>query len=437
MRSPPRFRPIMLSLACSILLAAPAPAEDFLIVIRTGPDIKPSNVEDAVVNALKATAKEGVTTVGPPLFRTISAADYNAYNRLGNPDAPLVPLPSQRKDTIEVRQLPAATPTWEFNLLGATPQQLSKLEVTYTDAPDKPVALTPTRKKDDPLTLTQFGSYVLKPVEGKQPLNYKASVREIGGTEDKVLSGDWPQGDNFFLIRLKGFKGNREVLADAIKDPKKTGGTALEAFNIKTDVTLAVGEAGAADDEPEDDLIDGNKLWVSVPQLRRNSANRVWMRFPLDDTQMDTELAELNALSANKLSDHIRKIGPRMAGQPVVITPDSKPMWIEVPLIARETPDQPKLKGGTFGRMLNLNSADSAAVTPASYEKLLATFPKANRIVVYEFENAADGIRNAIPYKRASTQKERKVANGSPMAIWGVQLARLAGKPAETPDKRK
>jgi hypothetical protein len=145
---------------------------------------------------------------------------------------------------------------------------------------------------------------------------------------------------------------------------------------------------------------------------------------------------KLNRQGPNELSDYIRKAKPVPPDQPVVITPALKdrPIWIELPLVTRGADpagDEGRLQPGSFGRVLYLTSEKEAK--PEEFRKLLAEFPQAHRIVVYEFENATRTVRNAVPYKRTPTQKERTLANGSPMVVWSIHLSKLA---AEEPKPR-
>ncbi len=436
-------------LAALVLGSGALPArgdEKVLIVIRTGPSINLQYIQDSVTNALKSLTPTGdlSAVIGDraPDVKSITASDYSSYARLENPDLKLPPLPSTRKDNIEVRQLPSAIPAWEFDLLGDTPQELDQLEITYADDP-KPVTLKPTKKRDDPLTLTQFGSYVLKPPPGKQPVKFTASVNEFDDKgkvrPGKAVSGEWPKGDNFYLIRLNGFRGDRNRFAEAIKNRAATGGTALETFDLKTNVTLAIGEADATDDEQEEEAIEGNKLYVSIPQLRRTPCKRAYMLFPLKNPEeVQAQLEKLNQQGPNGLIEFIRKANPVPPGEPVVITPNSKPFWVELPLV-RPLPelvgDERRLQPGSFGRILYLASEKEAK--QEDFRSLLKAFPSTYRIIVYEFENETMTVRNAVPYKRTPTQKERTLANSSPMVVWGIQLAKLAGEEPKTETRPK
>ncbi len=413
--------------------------EKVLLVIRTGPDISLEVLREAVGNTLQKLEPKPMfngrpVIDGEPDVQTISAVEYQAYQRLENPDAVPSPLPSTRKDNLEVRQLPAAQPTWEFNLLGMIPQEISRLEVTYEDAPTRAVALTPTKNREDPLTITQFGSYVLKPPANKRPVKYVAYIRELGSKDDRKMEGDWPQGDNYYLIRLNGFRGDRNQFSATIKDSNKIGGTALDAFNIKSDVTLGIGEAGATDDEQEEETIEGNKLYVNVPRLRRDDAARAYMLFPLSEKEAEEKLVELNKFTPNGLSKEIRQANPIPKEQPVVITPATKPLWIELPRVEK-TGAERGLRPGSFGRVISLASPQAGGVKPGDYKELLDQFPQAYRIVVYEFDDGK--IRNALYYKRSPTQKKRTLANGGPMTVWAVQLARLAAEPPKPRDGKK
>ena len=227
-------------------------------------------------------------------------------------------------------------------------RELAKLEIVYEDAPGKPVALVPTTKRDDPLTLTQFGSYVLKPPVDRQPIKYTASIRKLGARTFTQVTDDWPRSDNFYLIRLNGFRGDRKALTDTIKDPKKVP-NALDSFEIKTDVTLAMGEAKSSEDLLEEVELDGNKLYVKTPMLKRGNARRAYMLFPLTEKQFEEQLPVLRKLGEEGLPDHIRKslIGPQ---DMATITAKSEPAWYELPLVAGPEAGG-RLKAGCFGRV--------------------------------------------------------------------------------------
>ena len=437
------FRVIALLTAAlgSATLSRAQEVQNLQIVIRTGEKLKKKDVEQSFKDALKVIGRKpnghGDNIIdGKLIVRDITAVDYNAYRRLEDPEAILAPLPSQKKDDLEVRQLPAATPTWEFNLLGNTPKELSKLEVTFDDEAEKPVALEPTKKRSDPLTLTQFGSYVLTPPKDKKPVKFKATIREVGTDKETIAEGEWPKSDNFYLIRMNGYKGTKKELSDTIRDTSDAGigGNALDAFVIKSDVTLAIGEADATDDEVGEFKFDGNKLHISVPPNRRQNAARVYFRFPLTEKEMIAELKDLNSPKRNQteLAEYIRAQKPVPANQDYVITADTKAAWLELPKILEPNNG---LRVGSYGRTVSIANSNAKLVKPEDYAKVQTTFPETYQITVYEFDNGS--VINVIPYKRTPDQKERTKANGGPLSNWSLELAARVKAPGDAPKEDK
>ena len=264
--------------------------------MRFGADVLLQDVDDDLSIALDDIQKRpefvGRKVYDDMKVTAITAADYNAYQRLAKPDAPLAPLPSTKLADIEVRQLPAVTPTWEFHLLGDLPRELVKLEVvTYDDPSAKPVTLTLQHQKpDDPLTLTQLGSYAASRRPDKRPIKYTTYIRGLMETgEGKPVSGDWPKGDNFYLIRLNGFRGDLKVLQATITNPALVP-NGPETFDIQNNFTLALGEAKQLEDVAEGIDIEGNKLYVTAPKLHQGNPKRAYLLFPLAKEEFDKQL---------------------------------------------------------------------------------------------------------------------------------------------------
>ena len=442
-------------LAVAIAMEPPAIArpdgENLQIVLRTDSNMSLATVRKSLKTALRKISpteefRGQKICDGEPIVREITPAEYTAYQRLTNPDAPLATLPTAEKDGIQVRQLPAATPTWEFSLKGTTPQELTKLEVVYEDAPKKPELLEPN-KGDNSLTLTQFGSYALTPpalrkvdpgakgappTEYRRPLRYTAYVRQIGGKGDRIVAGEWPKGDNYYLIRVNRFRGLRKDLSDTITDPDKVP-NGPGTFEIRNDVTLVLGTAKSDEDVTEGIEFEGNKLYVTVPKLNRGKPKRAYMLFPLNKQQFDSELASLRGMGEDELPAHIRKnvVGADREG---VITADTPPTWFELPLVPA---NGGRLKEGTFGRVLSLTTADTArASKPEEYKKLLDKIPQAYQIVVYEFDDGTDQV--ALQYKRGDARTlPPQIANGGEMTLWPVQLHKLAELPGAAPKPKE
>lgn len=406
--------------------------ENLQIVLRTGPDLTKPRVEDIFNIALAKIPKRPQymtreITNGPPKVDEVTAADYSAYQRLTNPDAPLIEPPRKMTPNkeLEVRQLPASVPTWEFSLLGPMPREISQVDIVYEGKDKTPQKLIPSTDAGAPLTITQFASYVLKPPKDKTPLKYTAYVRELAGSEPRQIPGEWPRGDHFFLVRLNGFKGDRESLAAMIKS--KDVPNAFGFFEIKDDVTLALAEAKSSKYVALRNAIEGNKVYVNAPPLKGAAPRRAFMLFPLSKEQFDIQLAELREMGDAELPEHVRKsvVTPM---EDALVTADSKPMWYEMPLVLDDN-NLAKFPAGSFGRVLSLATLDpNKKIEPVEYQKLLERFPQAYQIVVYEFDDGV--VRRALRYTNEESKDADEAtypANGGPMDIWAVKIAQLAG----------
>ena len=427
--------PVLLAAVLPAVAAAqradpPPPAtERLLMVLKVGPDIDEKKMRDTMENALKAIAGIGGRYVGTvvdkePTITPITAAKYNAYAALENPNFKPVDVPTSKTGEVEVKQLEAGG-AWEFNLLGDGEPVLRKLEVRYRGEKE-PQTFEPSRAKGSPLSMTVFGSYGLKLDPKKTPEGYTATLEKTdadGKTATVTDRGEWPQGANYFLVRLDGFQVRyRPDLATVIRDKDRVG-SAFKAFDIKTNVTLAVGDAEAGGADRQRARFEGNKLFVSVPPLNQK-VSQAYILFPFSEADAAAKVDELNKMSENELSKHIRSQRYWDNTDDAVVTPGMKPTWIKLPPITR---DEAGFTVGDFGRVLTLVGKTNPSA--AEFKKLFDQFEgkDAHWVVVYEFEDPVTTVRTVVPASLKSGDKPRK-ANSEPVNLWSVTLSKLAGE---------
>lgn len=427
-----RPRPAVALLAAAALTAAPAAhaqeASDstMVILLRTGPKLPKSVVESTLNSGLKFLSREmtpgkdgalDVIVAGKPEVKQITAIQYGFYNNVINATADSTPLTVAKNGDLELRQLLAADPAWQLKLLAPDPAVLTKLKVSY----GKEVKEYDPAKDAAVLALTQAGTYTFRLPADTVPTAYEAEFETLKG-EKKVIKGDWPKSDNFFLIRLRGYKGNRDALVKTLRDRDKVG-NALDDLKIGKDVVLAIGEAQATDNEPADEeLRDKNKLFVSVPRLRRGTQRRAWMLFPLTAEQATAELAKFEGKGPDDVIKFIQESKPALAADQVLIKDGSPPRWMELPPTDGAAEG---LRPNAFGRVLTLVAEEKERVTPEDYKKLLDKYPAAKRLLVYEF----DKTPTALMYK-PNADKDPALVNETELGAWSVLLNKAAGKAA-------
>ena len=428
---------VVLALLPAVAVAQrPDPTEKLLMVIKTGPDIDEKKMRDTMENALKAISPGGLyvgTVVDKePSVTPITAAKYNAYAALENPNFKPADVPSSKTGEVEVKQLDFAG-GWEFNMLGDGEPVLRKLEVKYK-GDKEPKTFEPSRAKGSPLSMTVFGSYALKLDPAKTPESYTATIEKTddkGSTKSVTDTGTWPKGSNFFLIRLDGFRTRYHPDLSSVIKRKDLVGSALKSFDIRTNVTLAVGDAEAGGGKRERVRFEGNKLFVSVPPLDQ-PVSQAYIYFPMSEKDAAAKVTELNEMSENELSKHIRKERIWQPADDAVITPGMKPAWIKLPPILS---DEAGFTRGDFGRVLTLAGKNNP--TPDEFKKLLKDFDGKDPhwVVVYEFENSLQNIRTVVPASLKPGDKPLK-ANHEPISLWGVTLSKLAGEEAPKKDEK-
>ena len=432
------LRAIPLMLAALVGADGPTRAADetFIIVIRTGADQTLAQMSEVVDATLRKLGNGDILKVvkKAPDVQALTPAEYGAYARIENPRAIAPKMTAVKKDRYEFVQVDGAVPTWQLQLKGSPIPTLNEMTVTFAGAKNAAETLKPG-KGDDPLRAVLPGTYLLRLADRtKTPTGFTMKTQDVGGGAVADTVGEWPTGDNFYLIRLEGFTAAlRQQFEETIKSPKIPN--ALETFAVKKGVTLAIAEGNATDDEQVALRLDKNRLYLSVPRLRQKEALRAWVLFPLPSADAaKAAVAEFKGLTGRQVGDKIRNAKPLMATDPVVLMAGEKgvpPRWIELPWVPDGLlVDDPRLPlaRNAYGRVVRLIASDAEKATPAELRKLATALPALHAAVVYEFDDGTN--RSAQSYKRQPTSP-RQFVNEFDFPEWPQLVKPLLSLPPD------
>jgi hypothetical protein len=334
------------------------------LMIRVGPHLS----EDEIVTTLKrGISKSGGAIVGEPYLRAVSPLVFEEFEALSNPVAPVV-SPEKAGDGVGIRQLPTRELMWEFRL--PKPEQvMKKLTVKYKKAGDKEFEPNDPRK-GGPLTLIVPGMYALKMEANDLPVTYEATVAELGA-KDQVLKGAWPVHDRFYVVALRQFTGNRNLLFRIIQDPNEVPNP-LENVRLRSDLLFIFASMDSTAGRLRRSLIDGNELIVRVEGPVNRRAHRVWMYFPATEAEAKKLHEEMTKIGkAEDVSAKVRAMGTVPFGNEQAIGADATGRWLEL---------QDTESRNVFQRRVPLRD----------YAKLHAKFPSAYRLLVWEFDDGTN-----------------------------------------------
>jgi hypothetical protein len=357
--------------------------------VRTGPHLTPANLKTTLQEGLSAA---GCRIDGEPIIRPVSPA---VFEEIENITADTAEVVGGTKVTSGLRRMGSRELLWEFRL--PTPSQiLKKLTVKYkkADGAERTAEYTPSSPTaDDPaLVLVAPGIYSFKPDAVDQPLTYEAEVVALGQQPQK-LEGKWPSSDRHYIITMRNFRGDKDWLFHVLQDSDKVANP-LDSIRLGNDLVFVFANLDAFGADEDDDVIAGNTLILGAPPPRGRRVARGWILFPLNKADMEKELANYRKITDSKeLINKVRE-NPLLYSQPMELSPDSLPKWIE--LAAR--------RDGRFRRDVPMRD----------FKGLLDKYPTVYGLVVWEFENA-QGMRSAIvmklPMGGQSMVREKEVRN--------------------------
>jgi len=341
------------------------------MMVRTGPHLTEDKLERTLSRGLN---KAGCDIDGKPIIRSISPAVFEEIESLTNKtagkvaDAPVL-------EGFGVRRLPLRDQYWEFHLRSPS-QVLKRLKISYRapDGKDVDKEYQPADPKESgPLTLIVPGTYALRLEPAHEPLGYEAEVVELG-EKPEVIKNKWPASDRFYVITMRNFKGDRDVLFRTLKDPREVPNP-LDSIRMGSDLVFVFANLEATG-ASVGDLFAGNNLILSGSAPLNRSAARCWMLFPLTETAARDQLVEFRKIKdEEKLVQEIRKNAVR-ANENLEVGPDTKPQWVEVT----------ELMPGRFRREIPLRD----------FKGLLEKYPSVYSLLVWEFD---DGRPAAITIK--------------------------------------
>lgn len=272
-------------------------------------------------------------------------------------------------------------------------------ELDLTAAPRTEVA--------KPLRYHSPGSYVLKLDKGVQPRAAALTVTTEGSAaaspRTEEIRVGWPDVGRCYLVTLKGVTGDERRLFESLKDPAKVGNAIKELY--PSTATLIVGSF----QDKKVDVWRLNEVLHSYIQPINAKPKRLWLRFPLTESQEAKVLADLDAQLAP--ADGFKKLPTWLAERRLPAGKALEPgmdAWIEVPV----------------------NPATERAeiwvpIVTRDWKRLLADSPQQvgdRAILVWEFENPANAAdREVIKVAGERYQRER-------LGWW---LTGLAGAPVE------
>lgn len=329
------------------------------MMVRTRPDLTEKEILGTLKRGLE---KSGCTIDGEPILRPIRPTIYEEFESLINQtagsvvaaaDGPLVP-----------RLIPAREVLWEFRL--KEPSQLLKsLKVTYKTAGVK--VYEPKDPRLDPqaaLTLTALGRYALRPEANDEAIHYEATVSTLG-KPDEVQADKWPEMDRYFVIIMRNFKGNRNLLFATVQDGNQVPNP-LTQVRLAPDLMFVFANLGV-DTPRAGTAIDGNDLVTQVLGVRGRKVRRVWMLFPLSEENLAQVREQYSKFDSDQLAREIRK-NRFAADAKVEVGPTSTPGWIELGDLGN---------GEVFGRRIPLKDLD----------KLRQKYARVHRLLVWEFDD--------------------------------------------------
>jgi hypothetical protein len=275
---------------------------------------------------------------------------------------------------------------------------LDSARITVVDATsgkERLLELEPAARTEAarPLRYHSPGSYVLALEKGVHPraaiLTVSTESSAGGSPRTEELRVAWPDVGRCYLVTLRGVTGDERRLFESLKDPAKVGNAIKELY--PSTATLIVGSF----QDKKVDVWRLNEVLHSYLQPVNAKPKRLWLRFPLTDTEEATVIADLEAQLAP--ADGFKKLPAWLAARRLPAGRSLEPgmeSWVEVPV----------------------NPATERAevwvpIVTAAWKRLLDESPAKvgdRAILVWEFENPANPAdREVIKVAGERYQRER------------------------------
>lgn len=317
-----------------------------------------------------------VRKISATLFREIQILTSNAEISVAAAD----------EGPVQVRELPTGDTRWELRLAPDV-GVLQELEVEYENAGKKQYKPQPSGTPTADLEMILRGTYALRTDSQHKPLKWKATVKRLGsaGAKTEVFEGKWPSVDDYYSIRLKDFRGDRQALFHTIKKPDDGSPAAvpnaLDDVRLGQDTLIAIGSLGEKLDEPDTDVIDENIYLARAGGVPGQRVDRVWMLFPLTEEDCQTELERYRKLGIKNLLPSIDKASPSRhdpsaEGGLARLSASQPARWYELIRAGQD-------RSGRYNRQIQLGE------NVEDYRELQAKYPRAWRLLVWEFDDGS------------------------------------------------
>lgn len=319
-----------LAAAETTLAEPPAAGRVIHLLVQTDPNMRAFEVGNKFVTARDATsgfnfAEHSIDPVYPESYLLL-----NSIVRRGT----LATTPIQDDPTgVLIEPLKGQDGAWWLDLRDPS-RFLESAKVVAVDAETQKeevleLEAAPRLEEKAPLRFHSPGAYVLRLEKGKYPRSatLRVTTEQADGEVSKpaVVKVSWPDVGRCYLVTLKGVTGDEQRLFESLQDPNKVGNPIKELFASTT--TLIVGSFR----EKDPWLRPG---FVSVTYLRpaNTTPKRVWLRFPLTESEEAAVRAELDVQLAPE--DGFTKLPAWLAARRLPAGEKLVPgleKWVEIP----------------------------------------------------------------------------------------------------------
>jgi len=341
-----------------LVIRPPQGIEDstLFLMLRTKPNLDAEKIRARMTEGLE----KARCTFRPPVeVKPISSVVFDEMSRLVGRGAladasqkggvEIYPI-SNRGNLVEVRT-PKAT------------QSIKSLTVEYKKFGKK--TYTKDGKDDERLDMLYIGSYVFNMLANDEPVKYTAELTELG-EEAKTVTTDWPILDRFFVVTVRGFRGDQQVLFDTLKNPALFP-NAWKSIEPMRNYAFAFANVYSEAATVGDKLLEGNNYVPAIAGIPGETTSHVWMLFPLTPDEAATKKAELRKLTQAQLLDVIGKNAVTAVDSIPEVGPTSPSKWYQ--LVDRG-------KQNSFTRQIPLKD----------FRGLTEKYTKVHRLIVYAFD---------------------------------------------------
>ena len=336
----------------------------FYLVLRTGPNEVDSDILDNLTTVLEVSK---ATYEGKPKIKAVSPVFFEEFAELIDQAAP----PANVGDgKLSVKRLAARETSYELSI--EPTEVLTKLIVTYKSK--KTVEYKPAgpAEKNPPLVATAPGRYAFTPPAGEIPASYILEINEFG-KPDSVKKGEWPESNKYFVVTLKKFVGDKDVLFANLRNKKYVP----NAFDVKRadDYLFAFADLNTTVAKTGPGIVSIDAITLNAEDLAESEVSRVWMYFPVDDEGIKKAVEKFRAegMRGKELSEAIQaNFSPATDGKAVLNDIDG-PKWYELPRVPKEN----ATKSVGFARTFTVDSL----------RKFYDKYKTLNQLIVWEFQN--------------------------------------------------